>query len=476
MQGGHYKPSWQRDTEVFVVSALILYLQLVLIRWIGTEIRIFAYLGNLILVACFFGTGLGCYRSALPVSLTRLGIYLLLLTGLVANPLHLESLNLRNLIDWLAGFEDSPMWGMFIAPQQSRVVVALGVVGGLLYLIIFMFVPIGQVLGRALSEHPHTIQAYSVNIIGSLSGIWLFAVMSWCRATPVEWFGLLAILAIVLAYVTGHRNWWFVVALGIIVCFVWIGQSSGVRTIWSPYQKLEVRHPVLADSPKQEALDGAIYTIAANGTGYQLILNLADDFLRTHPRLYDLDQARLSHYNLAFQFKPSIHRLLILGAGAGNNAAAALRHGVEEIDCVEVDPEIYALGKELHPERPYDSPRVHMHVTDARAFLKSATGSYDMIWFALLDAQPGSSYNNRQLDHYMYTLQSFKEAQRLLTQDGILLVNFASRRKWISERLYGILQQVFDRPPMSFLLEFNGASEYGPPGELTLVTGNGAPT
>ena len=66
MSNAHEDPLVRRDAEIFVVSALILYLELVLIRWIGTEIRIFAYLGNLILVVCFFGVGLGCYRAARP--------------------------------------------------------------------------------------------------------------------------------------------------------------------------------------------------------------------------------------------------------------------------------------------------------------------------------------------------------------------------------------------------------------------------
>ncbi len=50
---------WRRDAEIFFVSVLILYLELVLIRWIGTEIRVFAYLGNLLVVVCIFGRGLG---------------------------------------------------------------------------------------------------------------------------------------------------------------------------------------------------------------------------------------------------------------------------------------------------------------------------------------------------------------------------------------------------------------------------------
>ncbi len=85
----HNRSLLRDDAEIFFVSSLILYLELVLIRWIGTEIRIFAYLGNLILVVCFFGVGLGCYRSTEPVSLGPHGSNLLVLVTLVANPFHI---------------------------------------------------------------------------------------------------------------------------------------------------------------------------------------------------------------------------------------------------------------------------------------------------------------------------------------------------------------------------------------------------
>jgi hypothetical protein len=76
VQGGQDKSLGRRDVELFVVSALILYLELVLIRWVGTEVRVFAYLGNIILVVCFFGAGLGCYWADRPVSLTKFGVNL----------------------------------------------------------------------------------------------------------------------------------------------------------------------------------------------------------------------------------------------------------------------------------------------------------------------------------------------------------------------------------------------------------------
>src|SRR5579859_6994537 len=49
---------------LFLVSFASLYIEILLIRWIGTEVRLFAYFQNLTLVACFLGFGLGCYRAA----------------------------------------------------------------------------------------------------------------------------------------------------------------------------------------------------------------------------------------------------------------------------------------------------------------------------------------------------------------------------------------------------------------------------
>src|SRR5215472_4823357 len=49
---------------LFLVSFCSLYIEILLIRWIATEVRIFAYFQNLALIACFLGFGLGCYRAA----------------------------------------------------------------------------------------------------------------------------------------------------------------------------------------------------------------------------------------------------------------------------------------------------------------------------------------------------------------------------------------------------------------------------
>jgi hypothetical protein len=45
--------------QLFLMSALALYMEVVVIRWMAAEIRMFAYLKNLALLAAFLGLGLG---------------------------------------------------------------------------------------------------------------------------------------------------------------------------------------------------------------------------------------------------------------------------------------------------------------------------------------------------------------------------------------------------------------------------------
>lgn len=59
-------------STIFWLSVLGLYVELLLIRWIGTEVRIFAYLQNTVLVVCFLGLGAGLFSSRREVNRTRM--------------------------------------------------------------------------------------------------------------------------------------------------------------------------------------------------------------------------------------------------------------------------------------------------------------------------------------------------------------------------------------------------------------------
>jgi spermidine synthase len=438
----------RRNFELFLIGAFTLFLELVLIRWLGTEIRLFAYLGNLILVVCFFGVGLGCYLSSQPLRVERLGLNLLLLAALVANPLHASSLDLKQVTTLLSGFEGSPIWNVMWDSSGVRVWAGLALIGSLLYLVAFTFVPAGQMLGRAMDKHPRIVWAYSANVAGSLAGVWLFNLLAWRSAPPPFWFAVVAALAAPLMATRGRQGWIALALTAIAPVMIWLGQTPGQQTVWSPYQKLSLS-PYYVEGVTNRVQRG--YMLEVNGTHFQQMVDASDAFFASHPDIFNPEDVRRSHLNTPFPFKPDARRVLIVGAGSGNNAAAALRHGVEQVDCVEIDPQIYAFGRRYHPEHPYDSPRVHVVVNDARAFFKQATGPYDVIWFAWLDAHTqASSYNNLRLDHYVYTEESFREAKRLLAPDGILFVNFNVIRPWIGDRLFVLMRRVFGHDPLVY--------------------------
>src|SRR4029078_13186085 len=86
----------------------------------------------------------------------------------------------------------------------------------------------------------------------------------------------------------------------------------------------------------------------------------------------------------------------------------ALKHGAATVDAVEIDPRIQQIGVEGHPNRPYADPRVRQIFTDARASLRSATGQYDLVVFALPDSLTlVSTSANLRLGSFLFTTEAF---------------------------------------------------------------------
>jgi hypothetical protein len=193
------------------------------------------------------------------------------------------------------------------------------------------------------------------------------------------------------------------------------------------------------------------YKIQVNNAFYMTMLDLSDDFFKKHMPGANLDLKKYSQYELPYIFAPRLEEILIVGAGAGNDVAGALRKGARHIDAVEIDPGIYALGLEYHPEKPYSQRNVRVIIDDARSFFKKTRKKYDLIVFGLLDSHTlSSNYNNTRLDHYVYTEESFKEAAHLLKEDGVMSVAFEVQKSWIGSRIYGLLHEAFGNLPYVF--------------------------
>ena len=308
-----------------------------------------------------------------------------------------------------------------------------------------------------------------MNIMGSLAGVWLFDVLCWRSLPPPVWFGIAAVM--LLGLIRVPRAWIAAVLVGAAATLVWWGGRSEFPTIWSPYHKLVLK-PLEAGEGTNRVRQG--YLLDANFANYQQLQDLSDAFLRAHPETFDAGQVRFGCYDLPLTIKPVIHRMLVVGAGAGNNAAGALRHGAEQIDCVDIDPEILELGRRFHPERPYDNPRVRLITEDARAFFKRALGRYDVIWFGWLDSHVlGTSFANLRLDNYVYTRESIHDARDLLTDEGVIILTMGAPLggwNWIADRQATLLREAFGHEPIAYA-EGGIPAKYGAGTGVTLICG-----
>ncbi len=455
-------PYW----NLCLLSVFLFYLEMTAIRLVSTEIRIFAYFKNLALIACFFGMGAGCLLEHRKRPRFVWTYPLLTFIFLVVRMPKRLGFDLHGVVTtYLGKFNDMAVWSGGETPARDLGVEAgaLALLALLVALLAGLFLPGGRLMAKLFSACPRRIPAYSANVLGSFVGIWLFSATS-AFFWPPEWW-IVTLFVLGAAFLAHARHLLLaVVAAGAFVAAEALVPRLPGTEIWSPYQKL-VHQPILVTGPDGTQVQTGTQ-VNVNDTFYQRIANLAPDFVARHidlwPEARDLDYMS---YNLAYRLKPRPTRVLVVGAGTGNDVAAALRNGAGGVDAVEIDPAIVEIGRRDHPERPYDDPRVRVIVTDARSFLKRATARYDLIVFGALDSHTqASALSNIRIDNYVYTVESFREARALLQDDGLLWLVFSVERPFIAVRLRGMLREAFGHEPLIFINRDLGQA---------LVTGGG---
>src|SRR5436190_3123734 len=174
---------------LFLASFLALYFELVVIRYLSTEIRVLAYLKNLALVASFFGIGLG--MIVVDPHKTKKKLFPLFASALFLLSAFATKLGLTHLP--VPGrqyemFGHQPVfhgnWGviwLFLAPW-----IFFAIVPAILYVVVMFFLTLGGLVGGQLALLP-PLQGYGWNLAGSLAGILAFTALSFSSAPPAVW-------------------------------------------------------------------------------------------------------------------------------------------------------------------------------------------------------------------------------------------------------------------------------------------------
>ena len=395
--------------QLFVLSFLMLFVELALIRWSGALVIYLSYFSNFVLLGSFLGIGIGFLRARSRVNLFPWSPVALALLILFVRAFPVEVIRSgHQLLFFGSGtFHASgpPTW-------VTLPVVFLAVAA--------VMATIGEGVARTFVRF-RPLDAYRLDIAGSIAGIAAFSLLSFLDAKPVVWA---LIVALVMLLLFGRRVGLLqVTAVVALVMLLW-SESLSSTDIWSPYYRISYTKA------------GDQYAVNVNGIPHQNI---------TPARKLQL------FYSLPYQHAPGnpLNDVLIIGAGTGNDVSNALRHGAKHIDAVEIDPELYQLGKRLNPDHPYQNPRVSVHINDGRAFLERTHTKYDMILFALPDSLTlVAGQSSLRLESYLFTLQAMEAAKAHLNPgDGLFAMYNYYRTTWLRDRLANTLEVAYGHAP-----------------------------
>jgi len=412
--------------RLLTISFLILFLELACIRWLSAYILYLGYFTNFVLLGALLGIGAGTLLSQRPTRWVR---------WLPALLYSLVVLVLVTRVQLDPSFEEV----IYFTSTASLIRLPAWVLLPLVFIsVCSIFTLLGQELGRLLLT-ARPLQAYSLNILGSLGGIAAFTLMSVLSLPSWVWF-LIAALAVV-PFLPGGRSFRLNLAflLGLVLAVA--ASDFAFRNLWSPYYRLGLaameQGQVVRVDPREGRPAADRYVLVANGASHQEFTSLPRSKL-----FYQLPY-------VAFEPQARYDEVLVVGAGGGNDVAAALAHGVAHVDAVEIDPQIVALGRRFHPEHPYDDPRVTIHVDDARSFLEKTDRQYDLIVFALPDSLVlASNLSGVRLESFLFTRESFQSVQGHLKPDGLFVLYNYFRYDWLVDKLGAMLEQVFGERPI----------------------------
>jgi spermidine synthase len=448
-------PAQRTRLAVFMASALTLYVEMVMVRWHASCFHAFAIFKNVSLLSCFLGLGIGYglserQRIRLAAVLPLLAFQVLLF-GLLSHT-NLGGRRINPVAEQLVMGTLGDKWSWLNAVEGNVFLAAVFVLNAL------MFIPLGHLAGRLMSRLPR-IQSYSLNVLGSLTGIGVFFLLSLAWTGPAVWMGVAALA--LAPFLVGHPRTVAVGVASLAVVLIALGLMGRrhEQLFFSPYQVIALRLP----SPEDQV---PTMQVQVNHCFYQDILDCRPGATALSAK----NRQAAAYYDLPYRLRPQPGKVLVVGAGTGNDVAAALRHHATSVTGVEIDPAILYLGERLHPERVYQDPRTRRVVNDARSFLRQTDETFDTAIYGLLDSHTNlGAMTNVRLDSFVYTVEGFRDAVRRLSDNGLLVVSYLVLDPRQGDKLFAMLREAYpQRSPRAFT-----ANTYG---GTTFVTGPGVET
>ncbi|UCH34171.1 MAG: fused MFS/spermidine synthase, partial [Armatimonadota bacterium] len=156
----------------------------------------------------------------------------------------------------------------------------------------------------------------------------------------------------------------------------------------------------------------------------------ADNWCHTQMQRRDPHGRGLSYTDytdIAFLFNPKIRSVLVIGLGGGTIPKRFVRDYPQvKVDAVEIDPDVIKIAARYFDVHP--GPRLAIHQSDGRMFLRRSKQSWDLI---VLDA-----YYAETAPFFLATREFFEIARRRLTPGGVMVNNVIGATRGPTSRFF----------------------------------------
>jgi len=260
---------------------------------------------------------------------------------------------------------------------------------------------------------------YAWESAGSLLGGAALSFWGVDRLAPFETAlagGSLVVAALLAWMIAGQRRSAATV-LGVLagtglVCVIWAGDAWNRALVQRRWNTLAPGYALRAEAESryQNLTVGQRadqYTVYCDG-------QIAADF----PDPYSF--APLAHFWMCQH--PAPRNVLVLGGGAEGLLSEVLKHPVQHVNFVEPDPRQIDIVEPFLPEAARAAlrdPRVTVHHADARYFIKTQRGRFDLVLARL--PEPTSALRTR-----LYTAEFLGELRRAMKDKAVLCLTAAS--------------------------------------------------
>ncbi|MFZ0859983.1 MAG: fused MFS/spermidine synthase, partial [Candidatus Sulfotelmatobacter sp.] len=304
------------------------------------------------------------------------------------------------------------------------------VAGSLFVVAIRMYEQECAVTARVAASSAYLLEAAGSAFGGILASIVLLRFLESFQIATVVALLNLCVAAVLLFRMSGKQLGALTVAAALfaIPLLIYVAPSldrSAQARLWRGFRLVGSRDSIygnLAVIEAGNAETGNIRSIYDNG----VILASAPD-----------ENAAEEAVHYALMEHPAPRHLLMIGGGVNGSIAQALKHPtVERIDYVELDPALIDMARQFFPVQSapvFSDPRVHMHYTDGRHYLKTAGDTFDVIILNVPDPQTA------QLNRF-YTAEFFRSARDRLGPGGLLALQLRSSEDYISPDLAEFLR------------------------------------